>query len=71
MDSLGNWINADDIKAFRTPAPKGFIFLGGVQDLPAGKVGYFNTSLAAGHYLLISEVPDAIGRNLIYRFVVI
>ena len=70
VDSLGNWINAADIKAFRTPAPKGFKFLGGVQDLPAEQTGYFNVNLESGNYILISEVPDAIGRNMIHRFTV-
>ncbi len=70
IDTLANWVNAADIKAFRTPAPSGLTFLGGVQDLPAGGVGYFKALLNPGRYVLISEVPDAIKRNMVWEFMV-
>lgn len=68
LNSLNNWINAADIKAFRTPAPKGLIFLGGVEDLPSGSKGFFNVSLEKGDYVLISEIPDALQRKMYKTF---
>lgn len=68
LDSLGFWINAEDVKAFRTPAPQGLTFLGGVQDLPEGEKGYFKVSLEPGEYVLISEIPRALKRNMYSRF---
>lgn len=68
LDSLGIWINASDIKAFRTPVPEGLNFLGGVEDLETGETGYFNVSLKEGHYVLISEIPNAIERKMFKRF---
>lgn len=65
---LNSWINTTDFNAFRTPAPEGLLFLGGVEDLPAGETGYFEVSLDKGDYVLISEVPNAIERNMIKTF---
>jgi len=64
LDSLNEWINAGDIYAFRTPAPEGLTFLGGVEDLPADSTGYFYVSLEKGDYVLISEVPNAVERKM-------
>jgi hypothetical protein len=64
LDTLNSWINAANIKAFRTPVPKGLTFLGGVEDLPAGSTGYFNVTLSEGNYVLISEIPNAVQRNM-------
>jgi len=64
LDSLNRWINAGDIYAFRSPAPKGLTFLGGVEDLPAHATGYFYVSLEKGDYVLISEVPNAVERKM-------
>ncbi len=68
LDTLGKWVNAADIKAFRSPAPVGLTFLGGVEDLEAGKTGYFNVELKEGDYVLISEVPNTIQRNMFKIF---
>ncbi len=68
LDSLASWINAGDIKSFRTPAPQGMTFLGGVEDQQAGTTGYFSVSLEPGEYVLISEIPNAIGRNMYKQF---
>ena len=66
--TLNNWINTTGFKAFRTPAPEGLLFLGGVEDLPAGKTGYFEVTLEKGNYVLISEIPNAIERRMIKPF---
>jgi len=68
LDTLGKWVNAADIKAFRSPAPEGLTFWGGVEDLEAGKTGYFNVELKEGDYVLISEVPNTIQRNMFKIF---
>jgi len=70
IDSLGAWLNTGNFKAFRTPAPKGFIFLGGAQDLPTGERGYFRATLEPGDYVLISEIPNTIERKMYKRFTV-
>jgi hypothetical protein len=67
---LGNWLNTVDFKAFRTPVPEGLLFLGGVEDLPAGKTGYFEANLEKGNYVLISEIPNAVERKMIKAFTV-
>ncbi len=71
LDSLAGWLNTVDFQAFRTPAPTGFDFLGGMEDLPAGQTGYFPASLEPGDYVLISEIPMALDRNMFHRFVVV
>ena len=68
LDSLGKWLNTVDFNAFRTPSPEGFTFLGGIEDLPAGQVGYFSTTLETGKYVLISEIPGALERNMYKEF---
>lgn len=70
LDTLSNWINAANIKAFRTPIPEGLTFLGGVEDLEEGETGYFKTRLNKGTYVLISEIPNAVERNMYKTFIV-
>jgi len=68
ISSLNNWLNTVDFKAFRTPVPEGLWFLGGVEDLPSGKTGYFEVNLEKGNYVLISEVPNAVERKMFKPF---
>ncbi|TRO64509.1 hypothetical protein [Christiangramia sabulilitoris] len=68
LDTLGKWINAANIKAFRTPIPEGLTFLGGVEDLEEGETGYFKTQLKQGTYVLISEIPNVIDRKMYKTF---
>lgn len=70
IPELDNWLNIAEFTAFRTPEPEGVLFLGGVEDLPAGKTGYMEVTLEKGDYLLISEIPNAVERNMIKRFTV-
>ncbi len=70
LDTLSNWIDAANIKAFRTPIPEGLTFLGGVEDLEEGETGYFKTRLNKGTYVLISEIPNAVERNMYKTFIV-
>lgn len=68
ISTLGSWLNTIDFKSFRSPAPEGLLFLGGVEDLPAEKIGYFEVNLEKGNYVLISEIPNAIERKMIKSF---
>jgi hypothetical protein len=47
-----------------------FTFLGGVNDMPAGSIGYFTPTLEIGNYALIAEVPNASSKNMLKTFVV-
>ena len=71
LKALNKWGNLTDYLKFRTPAPKGLKFLGGLEDLFGDKKEYFNITLKKGHYVLISEIPNAIERNMFKRFEVI
>ena len=70
ISTLGDWLNTVDFKSFRSPAPEGLLFLGGVEDLPSGKSGYFEVNHEKGNYVLISEIPNSIERKMIKSFTV-
>ena len=68
LDSLVQWMNWMDPRGLRTPAPQGFTFLGGMNNLPAKSKGFFEADLRPGNYVLISEVPAADEKRLLYKF---
>ncbi|MBD0832777.1 hypothetical protein [Aestuariibaculum sediminum] len=68
LDSLESWMDWSNPKGLITPVPKGVTFLGGIQELPAGKHGYFTADLRPGKYVFISEVPGAKRKNLLKVF---
>ena len=68
LKKLESWMNWADPKGLITPAPNGFTFLGGVNNLPAGYTGYFKVNLTPGNYALVSEVPNAISKNMLKTF---
>jgi len=70
LKELENWMNWADPKGLVEPAPSGITFLGGVNDMPTGNIGYFTTTLEIGNYALISEVPNALSKNMLKTFVV-
>ncbi|MEB2782740.1 hypothetical protein U3A58_20295 [Algoriphagus sp. C2-6-M1] len=65
---LEAWMDWRDPEGLIEPAPKGFVFLGGVNDMPEGRRAYFTAHLEPGKYALISEVPNASGKNLLKTF---
>lgn len=71
IEILEKWMNWADPKGLISPAPKGFVFLGGVNDMPTGSAGYFTVTLEPGNYVLISEVPNAINKNMLKTFTVV
>ncbi len=70
LDSLVHWMNWMNTDGLITPSPNGFTFLGGINNLPEGKTGYFEADLTPGNYLLISEVPSADKKQLLQKFTV-
>jgi hypothetical protein len=52
----------------QTPAPAHF--LGGAQELPAGRTEYFTADLKPGDYAFIAEVPAADEKGMYRRFTV-
>ncbi|OIP52171.1 MAG: hypothetical protein COZ75_06670 [Flavobacteriaceae bacterium CG_4_8_14_3_um_filter_34_10] len=70
LNELENWMNWADPKGLIEPAPKGFTFMGGVNDMPEGSIGFFSATLEPGNYALISEVPNSLSKNLLKTFVI-
>lgn len=70
IDSLVHWMNWMNPTGLRTPAPKGFTFLGGMNNCKAGGTGYFEADLEPGNYLLISETPKADEKGMLKTFVI-
>ena len=68
MDSLIHWMNWMNPTGLRTPEPKGFTFLGGMNNCETGNYGFFEVDLDAGNYVLISETPMADEKKLLYKF---
>lgn len=68
LDSLIQWMSWMNPKGLITPSPEGFTFLGGMNNLSSGEKGFFEAELASGNYVLISEVPDAYKKKLLYSF---
>lgn len=70
LNSLIQWMNWMDPKGLITPAPEGFTFLGGMNNLPAAGHGFFEADLTPGNYVLISEVPKADEKKLMHTFTI-
>ncbi|WP_206483959.1 hypothetical protein [Thalassotalea sp. G2M2-11] len=60
--SVIEWMNWASPTGLETPSPVEFI--GGLEEMPAGGVGYFSVDIEPGNYLWISEVPDAKNKGL-------
>ncbi|GFZ91274.1 hypothetical protein GCM10011531_23690 [Aquaticitalea lipolytica] len=70
LKDLESWMNWANPKGLIEPAPLYITFLGGVNDLPEGDIGYFSVNLEIGNYVLISEVPNSLSKNMLKTFVV-
>ncbi|WP_338358174.1 hypothetical protein [Yeosuana marina] len=70
LDEINNWMDWSNPKGLIEPAPKGVTFLGGVNNMIAGDIGYFTVNLEPGHYILISEVPNPASKNMLKTFIV-
>ncbi len=70
LEELENWMNWADPKGLIEPAPDGITFMGGVNDMQEGNIGFFTANLKPGKYALVSEVPNALSKNMLKTFVV-
>lgn len=68
LDELATWMNWTLPTGLETPAPA--IFLGGVQEMPAGSTGYFNVRLKPGSYAWIAEVPNPQEKQMLKTFTI-
>ncbi|PIB30441.1 hypothetical protein [Maribacter sp. 4G9] len=68
LPNLLQWLNWMNPTGLRSPAPKGYTFLGGMNNLTGGATGYFEADLTPGNYVLVSEVPAADDKKLFYKF---
>lgn len=67
---LEAWMNWMDPKGLVSPAPEGFVFLGGTQEMAAGDSAYFTAELTPGSYALIAEVPEPSKKKMLRKFTV-
>lgn len=70
LDEINSWMDWSNPKGLIEPAPKGITFLGGVNNMSAGDTGYFTVNLNPGRYILISEVPNPVSKNMLKTFTV-
>lgn len=67
---LEKWMNWSDPAGLISPSPAGVLFMGGVNEMQAGKTGYFEVNLKPGKYAFISEVPKSSVKNMLKVFVI-
>lgn len=60
------WMNWSQPGGLNTPAPA--VFVGGLNDMSAGDVGYFTVTLEPGSYGLLAEVPDPADKGMVVTF---
>lgn len=68
MDALLSWMDWTQVGGLQTPAPA--VFLGGVNEMPAGQTGYMTVTLQPGRYAWIAEVPHARKKGMLKEFTV-
>ena len=73
VDKLNSWMHwmnnlGEENEGLMTPAPAGFTFLGGAQELETGGTTYFQALLKPGKYALIAEWPDSKASGYYYEF---
>ena len=70
LETLGSWMDWSNPNGLIEPAPEGVTFLGGMNNMLAGDIGYFTATLEPGRYVLISEVPNPGSKNMLKIFTV-
>lgn len=68
LDAVAAWMDWSHPDGFESPAPA--VFLGGVNDMPAGTTAYFSVDLEPGEYALVAEVPAPQAHGLLLPFTV-
>jgi hypothetical protein len=70
-ESIGladGWLDWRTKEGLEDPSP--VVFLGGLNDMPAGSHGYFTVDLQPGDYAFIAEVPNPAATGFVLRFTV-
>jgi hypothetical protein len=67
-DELAPWMNFLNPGGLETLAPA--LFLGGINEMPAGQTAYFKVNIESGRYALIADTPNAVGKNMALEFTV-
>jgi hypothetical protein len=70
LDKLEAWMNWSTPFGLKTPVPNDVTFLGGVNDSPAGNIGYFKATITSGKYAFISEVPNSKEKGMFKTFTI-
>jgi uncharacterized cupredoxin-like copper-binding protein len=68
IDTLQAWMDWTQPHGLETPAP--VTFLGGLNEMPPGSVGYFTVTLEPGRYAFVAEVPGAEEKGMLRTFTV-
>jgi hypothetical protein len=66
VNALEEWMDWSQPAGLQTPAPA--VFLGGLNELPAGETGYFRATLEPGRYAWIAEVPGSSSKGMFQPF---
>lgn len=56
LEELLSWMDWTSAGGLETPAPA--VFVGGINEMPAGTHGYFTVDLEPGDYAFIAEIPN-------------
>lgn len=68
MEALTTWMDWTQPTGLETPAPA--VFVGGTNEMPAGKTAYFTVELEPGRYAWIAEVPKPGEKGMLRTFTV-
>ena len=68
LEALETWLDWSQPTGLETPAPA--VFLGGLNEMPAGTTGYFTAVLEPGRYAWVAEVPNPGEKGMMKAFTV-
>jgi len=68
LEKIGAWMDWRAPHGLETPAPA--LFLGGLNEMPAGSTGYFRVTLEPGRYAWVAEVADPAAKGFLKTFIV-
>ena len=66
--AVAAWMNWTTPEGLQTPAPATFV--GGINDMAAGGVGYIHVNLEPGTYAWVAEIPDPASRGMFQIFTI-
>lgn len=68
LEKVASWMDWRAPHGLETPAPA--LFLSGLNEMPAGAVGFLRVSLEPGRYAWVAEVPDPAAKGFLRTFTV-